>query len=77
MEYSGKLYGKIGRRYVPLKQTSEDVDKLERDNADLLEALETLVNMPDDRNLCDFSQSELQAWEKAVAAINKAKGGNQ
>ena len=28
MEYTGKLYGKIGRRYIPLTLTSEDVDRL-------------------------------------------------
>jgi hypothetical protein len=31
MNYTGKLYGKIGpRAYVPLKLTSEDVDALEK-----------------------------------------------
>ena len=30
MEYTGKLYGKIGRRMIPLTLTSEDVDKMER-----------------------------------------------
>jgi hypothetical protein len=30
MEYTGKLYGKIGRRMIPLTLTSEDVDELER-----------------------------------------------
>ena len=29
MEYAGKLYGKIGRRYIPLTLTSDDVDRLE------------------------------------------------
>lgn len=29
MKYTGPLYGKIGRRFVPLKQTSEDVDRME------------------------------------------------
>ena len=32
MDYTGKLYGKIGRRYIPLKLTSDDVDLLERQN---------------------------------------------
>ena len=30
MEYHGKLYGKIGRRIIPLSLTSDDVDELER-----------------------------------------------
>jgi len=28
MEYHGKLYGKIGRKYIPLRMTSEEVDAL-------------------------------------------------
>jgi hypothetical protein len=32
MEYTGKLYGKIGRRLIPLTMTSEEVDAL-RDSA--------------------------------------------
>ena len=30
MKYEGPLYGKVGRKYIPLKQTSQDVDRLER-----------------------------------------------
>lgn len=36
MEYTGKLYGKIGRRLIPLTLTSEDVDRMDRANADLV-----------------------------------------
>jgi regulator of replication initiation timing len=36
MEYTGKLYGKIGRRLIPLTLTSEDVDRMDRTNADLV-----------------------------------------
>ena len=35
MQYHGKLYGKIGRKLIPLKLTSDDVDELERDKARL------------------------------------------
>ncbi len=31
MNYTGKLYGKINRTYIPLIMTSDDVDKLERE----------------------------------------------
>ncbi len=31
MEYHGKLYGKVGRRQIPLTFTSEDVDRLEKE----------------------------------------------
>ena len=30
MKYEGPLYGKIGRRYIPLKQTSDDIDRNEK-----------------------------------------------
>lgn len=33
MQYSGKLYGKVGRKYIPLVLTSEEVDAMERDKA--------------------------------------------
>ena len=36
MEYTGKLYGKVGRRTIPLTMTTEDVDKLIGDNLDLV-----------------------------------------
>jgi len=32
MNYVGKLYGKVNRIYIPLLQTSEDVDALEAGN---------------------------------------------
>ena len=34
MNYSGKLYGKVGKTYIPLVLTSEDVDKMERELAE-------------------------------------------
>jgi hypothetical protein len=33
MEYTGKLYGKIGRRMIPLSLTSEEVDEAMKQNA--------------------------------------------
>lgn len=36
MEYKGKLYGKLSRRLIPLMLTSEDVDRMDRTNADLV-----------------------------------------
>lgn len=35
MKYSGKIYGKIGGKFVPLKLTSEEVDDLQADKARL------------------------------------------
>ena len=35
MEYSGKLYGKVGGEYFPLMETTEDVDALKNRIAEL------------------------------------------
>ena len=39
MKYEGKLYGKIGRKYIPLKIDSKEVDRLER----IVEALGGII----------------------------------
>ena len=39
MDYTGKLYGKIGGRYIPLKLTSDDVDLLEEWKREALRVL--------------------------------------
>jgi hypothetical protein len=39
MEYHGKLYGKFGNKHFDTGKTSEDFDKLERDNLKMLEML--------------------------------------
>jgi hypothetical protein len=39
MEYQGKLYGKVGNKYVPLTKTSDDFDKLEEVASTYLERL--------------------------------------
>lgn len=31
MEYNGKLYGKVGKTYFPLLETTEDFDKIKSD----------------------------------------------
>lgn len=43
MEYTGKLYGKIGRRLIPLTMTSEEVDRLVEENAKMKEALQRIA----------------------------------
>ena len=35
MTYTGNLYGKIGRRYIQLVLTSDEVDEMEKDKARL------------------------------------------
>ncbi len=51
MEYKGKLYGKVGKTYFPLLKTASEVDKLEKENAEMLEMLKFHV---DGLDLSDF-----------------------
>jgi hypothetical protein len=50
MKYSGKLFGKVGREYIPLVMTADEVDALESRVTELegaiREALPELVNTP-------------------------------
>lgn len=73
MNYVGKLYGKVGRKYIPMKLTSDDVDALvsqlavvskERDDAmaALREAIEFREKFDDRRFDCYDSKS----WRKAA-----------
>jgi len=41
MQYEGKLYGKVGRKYFPLEMDSADVDVLKRALADWLDCWDT------------------------------------
>lgn len=45
MKYEGPLYGKMGRRYIPLRQTSEDVDRMEYENKVMSEKLFSLIGL--------------------------------
>ena len=54
MQYTGKLYGKIGRRVIPLTLTSEDVDKMERENREMKKQIAALQYWRDISS-CDCS----------------------
>jgi len=43
MDYEGRLYGKLRGVCIPLVQTTEDIEKLQRDRDELLAALERVV----------------------------------
>ena len=47
--YRGPLFGKRGRRYIPLKMSSEDVDAMERDRDNLREILRRLIQAKDEK----------------------------
>ena len=72
MNYKGPLYGKMGRRYIPLRQTSEDVDKMEKESVDV----EYLVrNWVDDSTQLDntsLREMVLYALREENAAKRKA-----
>lgn len=45
MEYKGPLYGKVGRTYFPLQETSEDFDKLKSDFKELYEKSKAIIDL--------------------------------
>lgn len=45
MDYEGPLYGKIGDHYIPLVDTSKDVDELKAENKRLKEKLQKLSTL--------------------------------
>jgi hypothetical protein len=86
MEYTGKLYGKIGRRQIPLTLTSEDVDKLERQNKALKYELAcvkfqrdallrmTWLDLPDDSDEESTKEWERlfeEGWERRALSENR------
>jgi len=48
--------------------------RLENQRDELLEALTALVELPDDRDLTQFTNHELEVWAAAYRAVAKAKG---
>jgi hypothetical protein len=72
MEYEGKLFGKVGTKYIPLRMSSVDVDEL----LEALEACMKIIGPPDAlASECWATTDEINAaWDKGAAAIAKAKG---
>jgi len=70
--YTGKLWGKVGRRTIPLKMTSEDVDSLERERDEVLKLLKTvhewfMQKAPEHYNGCGLwidVDLTIKDWEK-------------
>ena len=71
MEYSGKLFGKVGKSYFPLEATTEDFDGLKNGNELLKKKLQVA-----EKALCDILKTEDDGdvdgnWEYPVTiAIN-------
>ncbi len=60
----------IERCYVPALVAQ----RLENQRDELLEALTALVELPDDRDLTQFTNHELEVWAAAYRVVAKAKG---
>lgn len=82
MEYSGKLYGKVGNTYFPLLATAEEVYSLIEENNRLKEELEQVKNSCLDdivpmlkriSSVIDESvenaESDAKKWEKIYDAV--------
>ena len=75
--YTGKLYGKIGRRYTPLSMTSEEVDQLQAKHDALLIALKNLHDAVTNRmapdNPTNIERLALYTAHKEASNLLKAK----
>jgi len=45
MEYRGNLFGKVGRHYFPLEKSTDYVEKLEKQNNEMLEMLKKIYKI--------------------------------
>lgn len=45
MQYKGKLFGKVNDVFFPLLQTTDDFEKIEKQNIDLLSTIESTVSL--------------------------------
>jgi len=67
MEYKGNLYGKVGKSYFKLLNTSEDFDKLKSERNEMLEMLKRLIQP--DLDISDLIEAE-QLIKKATRTMN-------
>ena len=82
LKYSGPLFGKIGRKHIPLKAHSDDVDKMECDIASLRSALAEKTAQVERlreagsilRGLIPYDDwpCECDDWDEALAATSPA-----
>lgn len=48
MEYNGKLFGKVGRTYFPIEETTEDIEILKKKLENAEKALRDITKWDDD-----------------------------
>jgi hypothetical protein len=66
MNYHGPLFGKLGRRHIPLKMTSEDVDRLERELALAQSANSDVARIAQER---DEAREELRVANEKITEL--------
>ena len=77
MKYSGKLYGKIGRNYIQLVITSEELDAMERERDEARDRADTMfanhVDILDQarRERDEAREQRTKAVEKYQASIKE------
>lgn len=86
MNYTAKLYGKIGRRYIPLQMTSEEVDELEQHYRKICTRLQECVQKHHiglggeklDQLVCDHIEAQaaqIQAMREAMTEAAEQLSG--
>ncbi|MDD5013565.1 MAG: hypothetical protein PHW73_00500 [Atribacterota bacterium] len=72
MEYKGKLYGKVGNYYIPLENTTDDFEDLQKRLDELLECLDLVLG--------SFALEKCEKFEllekckKVIKHIESSKG---
>lgn len=82
MKYVGPLYAKLGGKYVKLREDSEYVDRLERENANMKRAAEiqagvfenTVAENAELQKLVEQLKPLLVALKKDIRLIKTRKG---
>lgn len=62
MRYSGKLYGKLGRKYIELEDTAEEVERLKAELKEAQDKLKALSSIKKD-------VESLRALNKSLTGI--------
>lgn len=69
MQYSGKLYGKIGRKYIPLVLTSDDVENLQQECCQL----KNTVSKATEWSLLSDAEMRLRCGEMTAQEIRTVR----
>jgi hypothetical protein len=82
MDYKGKIYGKVGNSYFPLRLTADDVDNLQASQKECLKVLKQakqLIDFIKGENLNLWSDKKQMMYEVSASVdgtIKKIGNGN-